>query len=225
MPLKESLGNMYEWVTHTHTHLGGECPHHCPYCYVDHPRWGRPERYKGELRLIEEEFRVKYGSGKTIFVENCNDLFAEAVPEITIMLVIGHCIEYPKNTYVFQTKNPDRYNAFLLFLPEGSILGTTIETNRDTLLANAPSRQERAVAMATLKWPRKFVTIEPVMDFDVEPFAAMIGSIKPEFINLGADSKGKKLPEPTVEKVHALVEALKAYGVDLRIKTNLSRLK
>lgn len=29
MSLKKSTGNMYPWVTHTHTHLGGECSHKC----------------------------------------------------------------------------------------------------------------------------------------------------------------------------------------------------
>jgi len=71
---------------------------------------------------------------------------------------------------------------------------------------------------------RKFVTIEPVLDFDVDDLAAWIGFIKPEFLNLGADSKGHGLTEPTVEKVHALVDKLKEYGIELREKHNLERL-
>jgi hypothetical protein len=27
--LKKSVGNMYEWVTHVHAHLGGKCGHEC----------------------------------------------------------------------------------------------------------------------------------------------------------------------------------------------------
>lgn len=34
MPLNRSTGNMFSWVTHTRTHLGGQCPHQCSYCYV-----------------------------------------------------------------------------------------------------------------------------------------------------------------------------------------------
>jgi len=79
MSLKKSNGNMYPWVTHTHSHLGGECPHACTYCYVDNPRFGRPAKYTGPIRLLEDEFKVNYGTGRTIFVENCNDLFAAAV--------------------------------------------------------------------------------------------------------------------------------------------------
>ena len=31
-------------------------------------------KYKGPLRLIEKELAVNYGTGKTIFIEHCNDL-------------------------------------------------------------------------------------------------------------------------------------------------------
>lgn len=48
---------------------------------------------------------------------------------------------------------------------------------------------------------------------------------RPEFLNLGADSKGHGLPEPTVSKIHALVDKLKEYGIELREKHNLKRLK
>jgi len=106
MPLTKSKGNMYPWVTHTHCHLGGECPHKCVYCYVDNPRFGRPEKYQGELRLIEAEFAVKYGSGKTIFIENCNDLFAEGVSDEYIRRVLAHCRTWPDNTYVFRPRTP-----------------------------------------------------------------------------------------------------------------------
>jgi DNA repair photolyase len=241
MPLKKASGNMYEWITNMHSHLGGECPHKCSYCYVDSPRSGRPARYQGELRLIDDEFKVRYGhknieftNGKTIFIEHMNDLFAKDVPDDFIFRVIKHTKEWPDNTYVWQTKNPSRYLATLdefpgvkkFNFPEKSIFGTTIETNRPIPLdiTKAPSTVSRMVAMNQLKG-RKFVTIEPVMDFDVDIFAEWIAEINPEFLNLGADSKNHHLPEPTVEKIMALVDKLKTYGIELREKHNLQRLK
>jgi hypothetical protein len=62
------------------------------------------------------------------------------------------------------------------------------------------------------------------MDFDVDIMAEWIDMIKPKFLNLGADSKKHNLPEPTVEKIHALVAKLKEYGIELREKHNLARL-
>ena len=225
MVLKKSVGNMYPWVTHTHCHLGGECPHRCSYCYVNSFPFGRPEKYKGPLRLIEKEFLVNYGSGKTIFVENCNDLFAREVLGCFIVSVIGHCKQFPANTYVFQTKNPARYEDFWTRLPEGSIIGATIETNRDiNQVSNAPRPFDRMNAMRFITG-RKFITIEPVMDFDVDILASWIDMIRPEFLNLGADSKNNHLPEPTVEKIMAFTEKLSEYGIELREKHNLGRLK
>jgi len=217
---------MYSWITHQHCHLGGECPHGCVYCYVNSFPFGRPEKYKGPLRLIDKEFSVNYGEGKTIFVENCNDLFAEKVPEEFIMRVIGHCRHWPANTYVFQTKNPANYLQWLSLMPPNYILGCTIETNRNIpKISKAPKTVERARAMNCLTGQRRFITIEPVLDFDVDILADWIRRINPEFLNLGADSKNNNLPEPTIEKIVGLTEKLKEYGIELREKHNLSRLR
>jgi len=237
MPLNESRGNMYPWVTHTHTHLGGECPHRCCYCFVNtgFMNTPRPKRYCGPLRLIQEEFKVDYdavtetfptGRFKTVFVEHKNDLFCAEVPQDFINKIIMHCLKYPRNTYVFQTKNPERYLSMDALFPEGSILGTTIETNRSTTtICRAPHPFFRMAAMTKLeKTIRKFVTIEPILDFDVDILASWVDRIRPEFLNLGADSKGHGLPEPPIEKINALVEKLREYGIELREKHNLKRL-
>jgi DNA repair photolyase len=223
MSLKKSVGNMYPWVTHTHSHLGGECPHKCVYCYVDNPRFGRPAKYQGPIRLIEAEFAVNYGSGKTIFIENCNDLFAEGIPDEFIRRILSHCRTWPENTYVFQTKNPARMR--MTTWEPNAIFGTTLETNRGIPeISKAPRPQYRVAAMMGWK-VRKFVTIEPVLDFDVDVLSEWIARVEPEFVNLGADSKAHHLPEPTIGKIMALVEKLKGYGIELREKHNLSRLK
>jgi hypothetical protein len=215
---------MYPLVSHTHSHLGGACPHQCVYCYVKSFPF-RLEKYQGPLRLIEKELFVNYGSGKTIFIENCNDMMAKDVPQSFINQIIVHCLKFPGNTYVFQTKNPERYLAMDSLFPEGSILGTTIESNRwFTVMGNAPSPIDRMLAMERLPG-RKFITIEPVMDFDVDCLASWIDRIRPEFLNLGADSKGHNLPEPSIEKIVALTEKLREYGIELREKHNLARLK
>ena len=240
MPLKKKIdgSNMYEWVSHLHSHLGGECSHKCSYCYVNNPRHGRPERYTGEIRLIEDEFSVQYSEkvltrmGKypaTIFIEHMNDLFAEEVTDTMILRILSHCNMYPDNTYVLQTKNPIRYYDWLRHLPKNVILGTTIESNRwiPEVMGNAPKPVDRYLAMKNgiPKTIRRFLTLEPICDFDVPELAMWIAEIKPDFLNLGADSKDKGLPEPTVEKVMALVAALHELGVELREKHNLQRLK
>ena len=232
MSLKKSAGNMYPWVTHTHSHLGGKCPHECSYCYVsamaakfDTMR----QRYGGATRLIEGEFGVNYGKGKTIFIEHMNDLFAASVPKEMINRVLAHCWQWPKNIYVFQTKNPARYLEFLHHLPLGSILGTTIETNRHIpeVMGNAPPPVERFEAMRKLRKMMQtpsnklFITVEPILVFDVEKLADWIAEIKPDFLNIGADSKNRGLPEPSKESILALVKTL---HIEVRQKHNLERL-
>jgi DNA repair photolyase len=236
--LKKSAGNMYPWVDFTHTHLGGECSHRCSYCYVENPRWGRPSRYQGPVHLIGSEFKVKYDrdtlmkvGGKypgVIFEEHCNDMFAEDVSYLDIVKILAHCREYQDNEYVFQSKNPRR---MLVVDPEKwpnrCIFGTTIETNRlmgD--ISKAPPTFDRYLSMKAMKQQgrRLFVTIEPVLDFDVEILAGWIADLQPQFLNLGADSKDHKLPEPTADKVFAFAEKLLEYGIELRQKHNLNRL-
>ncbi len=225
MSLSKSTGNMYPWVTHMHNHLGGKCGHNCTYCYVDSPRWGRPPRYQGPIRLIEKEFKIGYGSGKTIFIEHKNDICGPGVTIPLVDRILNHCSKWPDNTYVFQSKNPGGFVDFLSGVPGGSIIGATIETNRDTAtVSDAPQTEDRYVAMRELDWPRKFITIEPVMDFDVDVLARWISDINPEFLNLGADSKRHDLPEPSRDKIDELVEALASYGIELREKHNLERL-
>jgi len=172
MPLKKSKGNMYNWVTNQHAHLGGSCLHDCSYCYVKSNIYKRNpdfvKRYSGFIRLIEKEFDTNYGKGKTIFIEHMNDLFAENVPDEFIVRILEHCKKWPENIYVYQTKNPARYFKFLNLIPKNSILGTTIETNRDmSNVSKAPSAKERYEAMKILQF-RKFVTSEPILRFDIE---------------------------------------------------------
>jgi len=227
MPLRKSKGNMYPWVTHTHAHLGGECLHKCSYCYVDNPKFGRPEKFCGPLRLMEEEFAVKYGLARTIFIDHCNDLFAENVPGEWISRILGHCASWPWNEYVFQTKNPGRYIDFLLALPKRSLLGCTIETNRDipASISQAPRPQERASYMMQLNGIRPlFITVEPIMDFDVPVLGQWLTEIDPDFVNIGADSKGHGLPEPSADKIGALIDVLNAAGIEIKEKHNLGRL-
>lgn len=111
-------------------------------------------------------------------------------------------------------------------LPPLVYFGCTIETNREDYLSNAPGRHRRFVAMANLAhYLRTFITIEPVMDFDVEAFAYLLISVRPGFVNIGADSKGHGLPEPSFAKVDGLIARLTAAGIEVREKRNLERLK
>lgn len=231
MPLKISHGNMYDWVTHMHTHLGGECPHQCSYCYVQKNPWGVSPRYKGEIRFIGEELKVDYGAGRTIFIEHMSDMFAVGVKEEWIESIFAHCNQYKNNTYVFQTKNPGRAHRFINCFPKKFLIGTTIETNRDIKISKAPHPVNRYLGIRKfLEFDSYrdnaeiFITIEPIMDFDVDVLFNWIAELRPSFVNIGADSKHTGLIEPSPIKVRHLISLLNRGGIVIKKKTNLQRL-
>jgi DNA repair photolyase len=210
--------NIYDWVTHLWNPIRG-CPHQCSYCYVK-KMIGQPK----ELTLLLPFPKLR--EDKTIFVGHLTDIFANEVPSEWIKSISMQCISYSENKYVFQTKNPKRAIYFInrMGLPR-MLVGTTIETNRKLYdgFSSAPSVEERATAMATLK-AKKFVTIEPIIDFDLEPMLELIKIANPDFVNIGADSKKNNLPEPSKDKILALIHGIKYIGIKLKIKQNLERL-
>jgi len=225
--LKKSSGNMYGWVTHTISFLHGRCSHECKYCYVQAMARKFPNMrsaYSGPIRLNQEAFKIHLGKGRTIFVEHLNDLFAANVPAEFITRVLKHCGKFPGNTYVFQSKNPWRFLDFTMQFPKQSTLGTTVESNIFyPEISNANPPTYRLAAITTLVSFQRFVTIEPVLEFN-EMFIKYLRVARPDFVNIGADSKGYNLPSPSRAKILQLISELRAAGIEVREKTNLSRL-
>ena len=205
--------------------LAGACLHECSYCSTNAlKRYPVIQcKYSGEIRLDYKALGKNLGKGKTIFVVAQNDLFAEGVPFDFIAQIFGQCYRYD-NTYLFQTKNPERFiDCFKLF-PEKTILCTTIESNRRyRQMGNTPLPINRATAMRFLADFKKQVTIEPIMDFDTNELVDLIAMIQPDSVNIGADSKHNHLPEPSKEKLLELIEELGKFTV-IDQKRNLNRL-
>lgn len=223
--LRESKGNMYPGFK-TWNPLAGECPHKCKYCST-HSLMRYPvikAKYSGELRLDEKAWSKNLGKGNTWFVCAQNDLFAELVKHLHIILIINYCKHFPENIYFFQSKNPARMIDYKYSFPKGSILCTTIESNRDNLSCNAPGMEDRAYAMKHLKgFFKTAITIEPIVDFDLKELVELIKFARPDKVNIGADSKHNHLPEPSKEKILALIDELKKFTT-IDQKRNLNRL-
>ena len=222
MALKKSAGNMYDFVSHTWSPLRGKCKHDCSYCYMK--RWGDLP----PMHLDEKDLMVNLGEDRFIFVGHTVDLFADDVPEEWIEKILWRCREYPTNKYLFQSKNPARFTEFLDKFPPSVVFGTTIETNRtDYVESKAPTYTERAEALGEIgelmEDSETIVTIEPIYDFDLEPLVDIIVTAKPTWINIGADSKGHGLPEPSKEQIIELIKALDE-RIEVRKKDNLKRI-
>lgn len=146
-----------------------------------------------------------------------------------LLAILDYCCTWKDRIFLLQTKNPEFFLNFIC--PENVILGTTLETNRFTLPPNpsihgsyrsvseAPSPDDRFYAMHDLT-AKKVLTIEPILDFDLEPFANAIINLKPEWVWVGYDSKPYRnhLPEPTLEKTEDLIKQLIDNGISVRQK-------
>lgn len=216
MPLNKSVGNMYDFVSHTWNPVKG-CKFDCKYCYIKSRK-----NYNLSPRFAEWEMKTHLGKGRFIFVGSMCDMFGDWIDSEVIRKVLRYCLQFDNN-YLFQSKNPRRFIEFLNLFPFNSTLGTTIETNRKTgHISKAPSTYERAYAMQNIGFDKE-VTIEPILDFDLGDLLLMIKDIKPKFVAIGADSKGHNLEEPAPEKIAELVEELEKLTV-VKIKKNLSRI-
>lgn len=217
--LKRQKGDMYEFVTHMWGPVRGKCKHDCSYCYMK--KWPLPPLHIDERDLL----KTNLGENNFIFVCHTIDLFASDVPAEWIERVLGQLRAYPKNRYLLQSKNPNRFLRFIGKYPDNVLFGTTIETNRDIVKSKAPSCLERADALRELhnRGYETMVTVEPIFDFDLCELVTLIITANPKWVNIGADSKGHNLPEPSKGKVAKLIEVLREKA-DVELKRNLKRI-
>ena len=218
--LRPAKGNMYSFVTHTWNVIKGKCPHDCSYCYMK--QFKQPE-----LHFDEKELKTDLGEGNFIFVGSSCDMWADLVPADWINKTVSHCEKYSQNTYLFQSKNPERFYRLATHFnyPTNTILGTTIETNRIyPQMGETPSSHERSEYMSFIsEYFKTMVTIEPIMDFDLNVLVDLVQYCNPLWVNIGADSKGHNLSEPSSEKITALIEELSKFTKVIP-KKNLNRI-
>jgi DNA repair photolyase len=210
---------MYEWIDATFNPIKG-CSHACCYCYLKdlEARY----QYNVSPRFVEEELRTNLGKDKVIFVGSASDMWGEWMDSLNIEKVLEHCRRFD-NEYVFQSKNPARFLEFIERFPKKSMLGATIETDRYLeRISEAPDISNRVRAMKRIKC-QKFISIEPILRFDLERLVRMIFQIRPSFVTIGADSKNHNLLEPNGEQVRQLLKRLGKF-TEVRPKTNLRRL-
>ncbi|MCX6152751.1 MAG: DUF5131 family protein [Candidatus Kapabacteria bacterium] len=218
MGLNKSKGNMYPFVNSTYNTVKGLCSHDCSYCYMK--RW----KNQKAVRFDEKELKTDLGRGNFIFVGSSNDLFAESINSEWISKTLEHCSKF-NNKYLFQSKNPERMKDFINEFPEDTVLCTTIETNRyfPNIMQNAPLPEERAKAMASIIEFEKHITVEPILRFDLVELVELIRSCSVSQVNIGADSGGHHMPEPSKEHVVALIQQLEQF-TNVYQKKNLKRL-
>ena len=225
MGLNVSKGNMYEFVTHTWNAIKGKCPHGCIYCYCK--QWGpqKPPHFdEKELKEFDRDMK-KYGEGQFIFVGSSIDMFADGLPGEWVVKTLEHCSKYD-NHYLFQSKNPEAFTGWGAMMPEKIALCTTIESDifYPDIMVNAPTPAERVYAFSDIPDSvDKYITVEPIMKFNLHAMVHGIRRCRPIQVNIGADSKRKNLPEPSSDEIKRLIDELEHYTT-VHQKSNLKRL-
>jgi DNA repair photolyase len=222
------VSRMFKTVSRTWNVFKG-CRFECTYCNarkIAETRLKYSPRYRDGFtpRLVTEELSRHFRPGEFIFVGYMGDISFATRDEVGFIL--AQTIEFfCETSFLFCSKNPAVYFSWELAYPNNLYLGTTIETNRDYGLSKAPPPLERFHVMAELRHVRKFVSMEPVMDFDLEVMARWLKEIKPDIVEIGADNYHNHLPEPSWWKVEALVGALRQVVPQVVEKDGLERLK
>jgi len=207
---------MFPFITRTWNPLGGECLHHCSYCWARKlaERYGH-KKYTGKPRIYATVLeKGVFKQSDFVFVCDMTDLFGHWVPKEIIIAILRH-IKHSPATFLLLTKNPKRYLEF--DIPSNCVCGATIERAVDHELTGPPESL-RLEAMKALKHPRKMISVEPVMDFSPN-FIFQLVDVKPEFVAVGYDNYGCGLAEPPSWKVKALIDHLEINGIKVYRKT------
>jgi protein gp37 len=210
---------MFDNITETWNPVVG-CLHYCSYCWarrLAETKLKNIERYRDGFKpkLVEKELNRRFHK-KYVFAVDMGDLFGDWVPSEWILKVIEAIKNSPSSYFLFLTKNPKRYMEFLDLYPENVVLGATIETNKDYPVSKAPATVERYGFMKKLPFKNRIISIEPIMDFDLETFVNWVKEINPVMVHVGYDNYNNNLPEPSLSKTYQLIDQLRAFT---RVKT------
>lgn len=205
----------FDVITDTWNPVVG-CLHFCTYCWarrLAETKLKNIERYRDGFKpkLVEHELKKKFRK-KFVFVSDMGDLFGDWVPSEWIKKVIEAINQSPSSYFLFLTKNPKRYYEFLDLYSENIVLGATIETSRQYQVSKAPLTIERYKCMVNLPWKRKLVSIEPIMDFDLEIFVKWIKDIGPVLVHVGYDNYNNNLVEPSLSKTEQLINLVNEFS-------------
>ena len=204
------------------------CDYGCTFCNARKAALTRLRhipRYKDGFRpkLVPEELTKTWQPGDFVFVGYMGDISFATRP--VAGLILSKVRQYPETLFLFCSKNPGCYIEWDFDYPENLYLGATIETDRDYGLSKAPPPEARFQAMVRLSHPKKFISIEPIMEFHVTTLAKWLYQIKPEIIEVGPDNYHNNLKEPPGWKVRDLLRLLTAFCPTVVEKPGLERLK
>ncbi len=214
------MSRMFKTITRTWNPFTG-CGFECRYCWARKLALGKCHYPDFKPAFHPERLKVKFKPDDFVFVTSMGDVSYASWPELRQILEVIKI--NPQSRFLIQTKEPNMFLDGQIW-GENIYQGCTIETNRSIPISKAPPPVERYHAVATNNHPHKFLSIEPIMDFDAEIFFAWILDMKPEIIEIGADNYHNNLPEPEPRKLLDFMNGLVKVGFNVKQKDGLGRL-
>jgi len=241
MPKKENKsGNMYTDSIYQWNVIVG-CHFQCSYCEASFQRQMKRQKpgidkngkkrgcqkcydYEPHFHSKRLEQRLPLTHGDE-FIWACSSSDIYFAEREWVEQVLDKIRELSNRTFFMQSKNPICFNLY--DLPENLIIGTTIETNLNTLyegISKAPLPSWRYKDFLEVEHPRKSITIEPIMYFNWDLYH-WIKKINPERVYIGYDTKNTGLPEPRVYQVKMFIQDLEKFAPEIKVKLKYMKEK
>jgi len=189
--------------------------HNCKKCYIYVPHAHLEKLKRTPPKTENAEFIFFPSSGDPAFATR--EQWEKA---------IEYCKKWSDRTFLIQSKNPEVFYGYRF--SDNVILGITLETDLRLYstpslfksyerISKAPTPIFRVQNFRHLGHKRKFVTVEPILQFG-EHLLSWIYQINPEFVYVGYDNHKCFLPEPRLEDTLKLIDELKKF-TEVRVKT------
>ena len=235
------MTRMYQFVTKTWNPFSG-CLFNCHYCWARRMAKRLPcKRCRSFIPHFHPERFKKIPKSGFVFVGDMGDLWwAAYISESAeyrwllddLLDLITETLRKSKNAhkrlaFFFETKAPEVYLHYWPFDEWDGYevwASVTIETNRAELtrrFSKAPDPEKRFHDMYefALNWPLTHISIEPIMDFDLDVVLDWVERIEPMKVSIGYDNYGHRLPEPPLSKTLELIRRLREIVPEVETKT------
>ena len=195
------------------------CHHGCPYCYARRMGMRFQGHFKPTLHVNRLTQPAKCPTPSTIFVCSMADLFGEWVPNEWIFRVLEVARNCPQHTFLFLTKNPDRFNDswFDFKFHPNCFLGATI----DTAYRASTSWRIMYPMMGAGGFVKNWLSAEPLLeDLDSDCWRWIEQYEQTEVIVIGAQT-GPGAVKPDEQWVVNIIHHCEDAGVKFFLKNNI----
>lgn len=213
------MSNMYAFSKKQWNVFVG-CEHDCVYCKDSFQRQAKRQKqncldcYSFKPHCHEKRLTASVpatAKNEFIFVAASGDICF--CPDDFFQKIIARIASEKNKTFLLQSKNPSTFARIAKPIPANLLLGITLESNRDYPgISKAPSQRQRISDFAKIVHSRKMITIEPILDFDLDEFVKIIKTLNPVLVWIGYETKRRcKLPEPEPAKTMLLINRVREF--------------